>query len=209
MGRKKRTDGNENTENPELKTASEVLSKVEVKPEEKPVENPEEITKQTPPVDNNVVIETRPIAPGELEIARAEEKRDRKRELTVQVLRNVIGDLYGWLSTKTEGTLQRYTTADTTDILIDYFTEISDELYKRLTRFRLVSDRINRLIGSPQARGFSPKDLERMIYERLAGSIAGSMEQSIEQGRRRRVADEIIRDLMSGEGEGGSQGGNQ
>jgi len=209
MGRKKRTDGNENTENPELKTASEVLSKVEVKPEEKPVENPEEITKQTPPVDNNVVIETRPIAPGELEIARAEEKRDRKRELTVQVLRNVIGDLYGWLSTKTEGTLQRYTTADTTDILIDYFTEISDELYKRLTRFRLVSDRINRLIGSPQARGFSPKDLERMIYERLAGSIAGSMEQSIEQGRRRRVADEIIRDLMSSEGEGGSQGGNQ
>jgi len=209
MGRKKRTDGNENTENPELKTASEVLSKVEVKPEEKPVENPEEITKQTPPVDNNVVIETRPIAPGELEIARTEEKRDRKRELTVQVLRNVIGDLYGWLSTKTEGTLQRYTTADTTDILIDYFTEISDELYKRLTRFRLVSDRINRLIGSPQARGFSPKDLERMIYERLAGSIAGSMEQSIEQGRRRRVADEIIRDLMSSEGEGGSQGGNQ
>ena len=160
MGRKKRTDGNENTENPELKTASEVLSKVEIKPEEKPVENPEEITKQTPPVDNNVVIETRPIAPGELEIARAEEKRDRKRELTVQVLRNVIGDLYGWLSTKTEGTLQRYTTADTVDILIDYFTEVSDELYKRLTRFRLVSDRINRLIGGSQARGFTPKDLE-------------------------------------------------
>jgi len=205
MGRKKKTDGNENTENPEFKTASEVLSKVEVKPEEKP----EEITNQPPPVDNNVVIETRPIAPGELEIARAEEKRDRKRELTVQVLRNVIDDLYGWLSTKTEGTLQRYTTADTVDILIDYFTEVSDELYKRLTRFRLVSDRINRLIGSPQARGFSPKDLERMIYERLAGSIAGSMEQSIEQGRRRRVADEIIRDLMSSEGEGGSQGGNQ
>jgi len=209
MGRKKKTNGNENTENPELKTASEVLSKVEVKPEEKPVENPEEITNQMPPVGNNVVIETRPIAPGELEMARAEERRDRKRELTVQVLRNVIGDLYGWLSTKTEGTLQRYTTADTTDILIDYFTEISDELYKRLTRFRLVSDRINRLIGSPQARGFSPRDLERMIYERLAGSIAGSMEQSIEQGRRRRVADEIIRDLMGSEGEGGSQGGNQ
>ena len=209
MGRKKKTNGNENTENPELKTASEVLSKVEIKPEEKPVENPEEITNQPPPVDNNVVIETRPIAPGELEIARAEEKRDRKRELTVQVLRNVIGDLYGWLSTKTEGTLQRYTTADTVDILIDYFTEVSDELYKRLTRFRLVSDRINRLIGSPQARGFSPKDLERMIYERLAGSIAGSMEQSIEQGRRRRVADERIRDLMGSEGEGGGQGGNQ
>jgi len=209
MGRKKKTNGNENTENPELKTASEVLSKVEVKPEEKPVENPEEITNQMPPVGNNVVIETRPIAPGELEVTRAEERRDRKRELTVQVLRNVIGDLYGWLSTKTEGTLQRYTTADTTDILIDYFTEISDELYKRLTRFRLVSDRINRLIGSPQARGFSPRDLERMIYERLAGSIAGSMEQSIEQGRRRRVADEIIRDLMGSEGEGGSQGGNQ
>jgi hypothetical protein len=209
MGRKKKTNNGENTENPELKTASEVLSKVEVKPEEKPVENPEEITNQMPPVGNNVVIETRPIAPGELEVTRAEERRDRKRELTVQVLRNVIGDLYGWLSTKTEGTLQRYTTADTTDILIDYFTEISDELYKRLTRFRLVSDRINRLIGSPQARGFSPRDLERMIYERLAGSIAGSMEQSIEQGRRRRVADEIIRDLMGSEGEGGSQGGNQ
>ena len=78
-----------------------------------------------------------------------------------------------------------------------------------MTRFRLVSDRINRLIGSPQARGFSPRDLERMIYERLAGSIAGSMEQSIEQGRRRRVADEIIRDLMGSEGEGGGQGGNQ
>ena len=209
MGRKKKTNGNENTENPELKTASEVLSKVEVKPEEKPVENPEEITNQMPPVGNNVVIETRPIAPGELEVTRAEERRDRKRELTVQVLRNVIGDLYGWLSTKTEGTLQRYTTADTTDILIDYFTEISDELYKRLTRFRLVSDRINRLIGSPQARGFSPRDLERMIYERLAGSIAGSMEQSIEQSRRRRVADEIIKDLMGSEGEGGGQGGNQ
>jgi len=205
MGRKKKMDGNENTENPELKTASEVLSKVEVKPEEKL----EEITNQPPPVDNNVVIETRPIAPSELEVARTEEKRDKKRELTVQVLRNVIGDLYGWLSTKTDGTLQRYTTADTTDILIDYFTEVSDELYKRLTRFRMVSDRINRLIGGSQTRGFSQRDLERMIYERLAGSIAGSMEQSVEQSRRRRVADEIIRDLMGSEGEGGSQGGNQ
>jgi hypothetical protein len=93
--------------------------------------------------------------------------------------------------------------------LIDYFTEISDELYKRLTRFRMVSDRINRLIGGSQTRGFTPRDLERMIYERLAGSIAGTMEQSIEQGRRRRVADEIIRDLMGSEGEGGRQGGKQ
>jgi len=205
MGRKKKTNDGGNTENPELKTASEVLSKVEVKPEVKP----ETVANQPPPVDNNVVIETRPIEPGELEMAKAEERRDRKRELTVQVLRNVIGDLYGWLSTKTEGTLQRYTTADTVDILIDYFTEVSDELYKRLTRFRLVSDRINRLIGGSQARGFTPRDLERMIYERLAGSIAGTMEQSIEQSRRRRVADEIIRDLMGSEGEGGGQGGNQ
>lgn len=205
MGRKKKTDGNEDTENPELKTASEVLGKVEVKPEEKP----EEIANQPPPTDNNVVIETRPIAPGELEVTRAEERRDRKRELIMQVLRNVIGDLYSWLSTKTEGTLQRYTTADTTDILIDYFTEISDELYKRLTRFRLVSDRINRLIGGSQARSFTPKDLERMIYERLAGSIAGSMEQSFEQTRRRRVADEIIRDLMGSEGQDKEGGGNQ
>jgi len=205
MGRKKKTDNNENTENPELKTASEVLSKVEVKPAEKP----ETVANQPPPVDNNVVIEARPIEPGELEVTRAEERRDRKRELTVQVLRNVIGDLYGWLSTKTEGTLQRYTTADTVDILIDYFTEVSDELYKRLTRFRLVSDRINRLIGGSQARGFTPKDLERMIYERLAGSIAGTMEQSFEQSRRRRVADEIIRDLMGSEGQGKEEGGNQ
>ena len=205
MGRKKKMDNNENTENPELKTASEVLSKVEVKPAEKP----ETVANQPPPVDSNVVIETRPIEPGELEVTRAEERRDRKRELTVQVLRNVIGDLYGWLSTKTEGTLQRYTTADTVDILIDYFTEVSDELYKRLTRFRLVSDRINRLIGGSQARGFTPKDLERMIYERLAGSIAGTMEQSFEQSRRRRVADEIIRDLMGSEGQGEGKGGNQ
>ncbi len=48
-----------------------------------------------------------------------------------------------------------------------------------------------------------------MIFERLAGSIAGSMEQSIELGRRRRIADELIRDLMGSEGQGGSQGGNQ
>jgi len=32
MGRKKKTNDGGNTENPELKTASEVLSKVEVKP---------------------------------------------------------------------------------------------------------------------------------------------------------------------------------
>jgi len=205
MGRKKKTDGNETTENPELKTASEVLSKVEVKPEVKP----EVVPNQPPPVDNNVVIEARPIEPGELEMTKVEEKRDRKRELTVQVLRNVIGDLYGWLSTKTEGTLQRYATADTTDILIDYFTEVSDELYRRLTRFRMVSDRINRLIGGSQTRSFSPKDFERMIFERLASGIAGSMEQSFEQSRRRRVADEIIRDLMGSEGQGKEGGVNQ
>jgi hypothetical protein len=46
------------------------------------------------------VIETRPIAPGELEMAKAEERRDRKRELIMQVLRNVIDDLYNWLNTK-------------------------------------------------------------------------------------------------------------
>jgi len=181
MGRKKNTGNSENTENPEFKTASEVLSNTEIKPEVKPEEN----QGAPSPVDNNVVIETRPIAPGELEMAKAEERRDRKREFIMQVLRNVIDDLYNWLNTKNEGILQRYTAVDTTDVLIDYFTEISDELYRRLTRFRLVSDRINRLIGGPQARGFTPRDLERMIYERLAGSIAGTMEQSIEQGRRR------------------------
>jgi len=205
MGRKKNTGNSENTENPEFKTASEVLSNTEIKPEVKPEEN----QGAPSPVDNNVVIETRPIAPGELEMAKAEERRDRKRELIMQVLRNVIDDLYNWLNTKNEGILQRYTAVDTTDVLIDYFTEISDELYRRLTRFRLVSDRINRLIGGPQARGFTPRDLERMIYERLAGSIAGSMEQSIEQGRRRRVADEIIRDLMGSEGQGKEGGGTQ
>jgi hypothetical protein len=209
MGRKKRTNDGGNTENPEpnpeFKTASEVLSNTELKPAEKP----ETVTNQPPPTGNNVVIEARPIEPGELEVTRAEERRDRKRELIMQVLRNVIDDLYNWLNTKNEGILQRYTTADTTDVLIDYFTEISDELYRRLTRFRLVSDRINRLIGGSQARGFTPRDLERMIYERLAGSIAGGMEQSIEQGRRRRVADEIIRDLMSSEGQGEGKGGNQ
>jgi len=205
MGRKKNTGNSENTENPEFKTASEVLSNTEIKPEVKPEEN----QGAPSPVDNNVVIETRPIAPGELEMAKAEERRDRKRELIMQVLRNVIDDLYNWLNTKNEGILQRYTAVDTTDVLIDYFTEISDELYRRLTRFRLVSDRINRLIGGPQARGFTPRDLERMIYERLAGSIAGTMEQSIEQGRRRRVADEIIRDLMGSEGQGKEGGGTQ
>jgi hypothetical protein len=209
MGRKKKTDSNENTENPEpnpeFKTASEVLSNTELKPAEKP----ETVANQPPPTDNNVVIETRPIAPGELEMAKIEERKDRKRELIMQVLRNVIDDLYNWLNTKNEGIIQRYTAVDTTDVLIDYFTEISDELYRRLTRFRLVSDRINRLIGGPQARGFTPRDLERMIYERLAGSIAGSMEQSFEQTRRRRVADEIIRDLMSSENQGKEGGGNQ
>jgi len=209
MGRKKRTDGNENTENPELKTASEVLSKVEVKPEEKPGESTGNVVNQPLPTDNNVVIETRPITPGELEMARAEERRDRKRELIMQVLRNVIDDLYNWLNTKTEGTLQRYATADTTDILIDYFTEVSDELYRRLTRFRMVSDRISRLIGGSQTRGFSPKDLERMIFERLASGIAGSMEQSIEQTRRRRVADEIIRELMESKEQSEEKGGTQ
>jgi hypothetical protein len=202
MSRKKKTNGNENTENPEFKTASEVLSNTELKP----VEKPGEITNQPSPTDNNVVIETRPIAPSELEATKIEERRDRKRELIMQVLRNVIDDLYNWLNTKNEGIIQRYTAVDTTDVLIDYFTEISDELYRRLTRFRLVSDRINRLIGGPQARGFTPRDLERMIYERLASGIAGSMEQSIEQSRRRRVADEIIRDLMGSEGEGKEQG---
>jgi hypothetical protein len=206
MGRKKKTNDGENTGNPELKTASEVLSKTEIKPEVKPEEKQEVNANPPMSVDSGVVIETRPITPGELETVRTEEKRDRKRELTVQVLRNIIDDLYGWLSTKNESTLQRYTTADTTDILIDYFTEVSDELYRRLTRFRLVSDRINRLIGGSQTRGFTPRDLERMIFERLAGSIAGTMEQSIEQGRRRRVADEIIRELMEGKEQGEGQG---
>ena len=41
----------------------------------------------------------------------------------------------------------------------------------------------------------------------LAGSIAGTMEQSLETQRRRRVADEIIRDLMGSEG-GGKEGGD-
>ena len=85
MGRKKKEGGNEDTENPELKTASEVLSKVEVKPAEKP----ETVANQPPPTDNSVVIEARPIEPGELEMAKAEERRDRKRELIMQVLRNV------------------------------------------------------------------------------------------------------------------------
>ena len=205
MGRKKKTNGNENTENPELKTASEVLSKVEVKPEEKP----EVVTNQPPPVDNNVVIEARPIAPSELEMARAEERRARKEALVRQVLMNVIDDFYNWLNTKSEALLQRYVTSDPIDIMIDRLTEATDDLYRRLMRFRVVTDRIGRIIGGGGGRGFSPRDLEQMIYERLASGIAGSMEQSIEQGRRRRVADEIIRDLMEGKEQGEEKGGNQ
>ena len=201
MGRKKKTNDGGNTENPELKTASEVLSKVEVKPET--------VTNQPPPVDNNVVIEARPIEPGELEMAKAEERRARKEALVRQVLMNVFDDLYNWLNTRSEAVLERYVTADPIDILIDRLTEATDDLYRRLMRFRVVTDRIGRIIGGGGGRGFSPRDLEQMIYERLASGIAGTMEQSIEQSRRRRVADEIIRDLMGSEGEGGGQGGNQ
>jgi hypothetical protein len=120
MGRKKKEGGNENTENPELKTASEVLSKVEVKPEVKP----ETVTNQPPPVDNNVVIEARPIAPGELEVTRAEERRARKEALVRQVLMNVFDDFYNWLNTRSEAVLERYVTADPIDILIDRLTEL-------------------------------------------------------------------------------------
>jgi len=205
MGRKKKTDGNEGMENPEFKTASEILSKAEVKPEVKPEVAPN----QPPPVDNNVVIEARPIEPGELEMARVEEGRARKEALVRQVLVNIIDDLYNWLSTRSEALLQKYVTADPIDVLIDRLTEATDDLYRRLMRFRVVTDRINRIIGGPQTRGFTPRDLERMIFERLASGIAGSMEQSIEQSRRRRVADEIIRELMESKEQSEEKGGNQ
>ena len=213
MGRKKKTDNGENAGikdvNPELKIASEVLGKVDVKPEEKPEVRPESVTNQSPLTDSNVVIEARPIEPGELETSRTEEKRARKESLIRQVLLNVIDDFYNWLSAKPESTLQRYVTSDPIDILIDYFTEASDELYRRLTRFKLISDRINRLIGGGGSRGFTQRDLEQLIFERLASGIAGSMEQSIEAQRRRRIADEIIRELMSSQGQGKEGGGNQ
>jgi len=155
------------------------------------------------------VIEARPIEPGELEMAKAEERRARKEALVRQVLMNVFDDFYNWLNTRSEAVLERYVTADPIDILIDRLTEATDDLYRRLMRFRVVTDRIGRIIGGGGGRGFSPRDLEQMIYERLASGIAGTMEQSIEQSRRRRVADEIIRDLMGSEGQGKEGGGNQ
>jgi len=205
MGRKKKTNGNEGTENPEFKTASEVLSNTELKPEEKPGESTGNVPNQPPPAGDNVVIEARPIE----ETAEVEERRVRKEALVRQVLVNVFDDLYNWLNTKSEALLQRYVTADPIDVLIDRLTEATDDLYRRLMRFRVVTDRIGRIIGGSQTRGFTPRDLERMIFERLASGIAGSMEQSIEQSRRRRVADEIIRDLMGSEGQGREGGVNQ
>lgn len=209
MGRKKKTDNNENAGNqevnPELKIASEVLGKVEVKPEVKP----ESVTNQPQPTDNSVVIEARPIEPGEIEASRAEERRARKEALIRQVLLNVIDDFYNWLSTRSEAVLERYVTADPIDILIDRLTEATDDLYRRLMRFRVVTDRIGRIIGGGGARAFTQRDLEQLIFERLAGSIAGSMEQSIEAQRRRRIADEIIRELMESKGQGKEGGGAQ
>jgi hypothetical protein len=155
------------------------------------------------------VIEAKPIEPGGLEAVEAEEGRDVKRELIIQVLRNVVEDMYSWLNTKGETLLKRYVTADPIDIYIDRLTEATDDLYRRLMRFRIVTDRINRIIGGGSARGFTPRDLERMIFEKLASSIAGTMEAGMEQARRRRIADEIIRELMEGKEQGGSQGGNQ
>jgi hypothetical protein len=209
MGRKKKADNNENTNNqgvnPEFKTASEVLSKVEVKPEAKP----ESVPNQSLPADSNVVIEARPIEPSEIEAPRAEERRARKESLIRQVLLNVIDDFYNWLNTRSEAVLERYATADPIDILIDRLTEATDDLYRRLMRFKVVTDRIGRIIGGGGARGFTQRDLEQLIFERLAGSIAGSMEQSIEAQRRRRIADEIIRELMTNQGQGSGGGGNQ
>jgi len=207
MGGKKKAGNNENAGNqevnPELKIASEVLGKVEVKPEAKP----ETVTNQPPPTDSNVVIEARPIEPVEIEASRAEERRARKESLIRQVLLNVIDDFYNWLNTRSEAVLERYVTADPIDILIDRLTEATDDLYRRLMRFKVVTDRIGRIIGGGGARGFTQRDLEQLIFERLAGSIAGSMEQSIEAQRRRRIADEIIRELMTSQGQGKEGGG--
>jgi len=209
MGRKKKTDNGENAGNqevnPEFKTASEVLSKVEVKPEAKP----ETVTNQPQPTDSNVVIEARPIEPGELETSRTEERRARKESLIRQVLLNVIDDFYNWLNTRSEAVLERYVTADPIDILIDRLTEATDDLYRRLMRFKVVTDRIGRIIGGGSARGFTQRDLEQLIFERLASGIAGSMEQSIEAQRRRRIADEIIRELMTSQGQGKEGGDTQ
>jgi hypothetical protein len=142
-------------------------------------------------------------------MAKAEERKARKEALVRQVLMNMIDDLYNWLNTRSEALLQKYVTADPIDVLIDRLTEATDDLYRRLMRFRVVTDRIGRIIGGGGGRGFSPRDLEQMIYERVASSIAGTMEAGIEQGRRRRIADEIIRDLMGSEGQGKEGGGTQ
>jgi len=186
--------------------------KPEVKPqevEEEPEEEPEEEVEAKEP---GVEIETRPIQPIE-EVARSE--RQRKEMLVREILTNVVYDLTDWLLRKDNGTLNRLRSSETVDVLVDYVNDITAKMAERARKLGMALQRLTTLTGQGggvRGRLSGRQAIEDMIFERLAQAFGNAAAQNIEAQseaqRRKRLTEEVLREITErGRQQGNSGGG--
>lgn len=154
---------------------------------------------ETKSQDQGVQIEVKPITPGSV----TESTKDRYIQRIVQ---NIAEDISAWLETKDLVTVKKYVNYDPLDLFLEYINDYSNALYRRIRRITEVSTKLTRLSGTQQTVIRGPKDIEAMIWQRLATGIADSLGGTVESTRRRRAVDEIIRELKEEEGKEGEQG---
>jgi len=185
----------------------------EGKPETKPQEVEEEPEEEVDAKESSVEIEAKPIQPIE-EIARSEKQR--KDALVLEILTNVVNDLADWLLRKDNGTLNRLRGSETVDVLIDYISDVTAKMTDRARKLGMALQRLTALTGQgggARGRLSSRQAIEEMIYERLAQSFGNAAAQSIEAQseaqRRKRLTEEVLREITersrqqdSGEGGG-------
>ncbi len=132
---------------------------------------------------------------------------DEKARLIKNITVNVMGELLTYLDSKNVVELRRLSSMEPIDILLSYVDDETTQMANRARKLQSALSKIARITGTgntPTVKG--REAIEQMLFERLAqsmaGSITGAVEAQSEAQRRRRLSEEILKELTSSQQSG-------
>ncbi len=166
-------------------------------PENTPEEEPQEAQNQSIQIEKIDLEEAKRLGDN---IQRKLE--DEKVRLIKNITINVMGELLAYLDAKNITELRRLSNMEPIDILLSYVDDETTQMANRARKLQSALSKIARITGTsstPTVRG--KEAIEQMLFERLAQSMAGSIgsavEAQTEAQRRRRLSEEILKELTS------------
>jgi len=132
---------------------------------------------------------------------------DEKARLIKNITVNVMSELLTYLDSKNVVELRRLSSMEPIDILLSYVDDETTQMANRARKLQSALSKIARITGASNTPTVKGREaIEQMLFERLAqsmaGSITGAVEAQSEAQRRRRLSEEILKELTSSQQSG-------